>query len=281
MARRERRDAVRVDVDGLHAMFPYVMKNRTDAEVMAQQEIDVTDLLDWMKKENEENGTNYKIFHAVCTAIAKTMFHRPLLNRFISGRYYWQRKEISLSFTAKRQFADGAQESLVFMTANDDMVIDDFSKKILGDVTKMREAGKNDLDDLMDKIAKFPRWFMEIFFWIVYRLEYHGIMPKALTDGDSNYASIFLTNLGSIGAGASYHHLNNYGTNSFFVIIGTMFKKNDAEGRERTYLPMSVILDERIADGFYFVRSLKYFEWLMQHPDELKKPLKDLGEYQF
>jgi len=248
---------------------------------MAQQEIDVTDLLDWMKKENEENGTNYKIFHAVCTAIAKTMYHRPLLNRFISGRYYWQRKEISLSFTAKRQFADGAQESLVFMTANDDMVIDDFSRKILGDVTKMREAGKNDLDDLMDKIAKFPRWFMEIFFWIVYRLEYHGIMPKALTDGDSNYASIFLTNLGSIGAGASYHHLNNYGTNSFFVIIGTMFKKNDAEGRERTYLPMSVILDERIADGFYFVRSLKYFEWLMQHPDELKKPLKDLGEYQF
>ena len=281
MSRKERRDAVRVDVDGLHAMFPYVMKNRTDAEVMAQEEIDVTDLLDWMKKENEENGTNYKIFHAVCTAIAKTMYHRPLLNRFISGRYYWQRKEISLSFTAKRQFADGAQESLVFMTAKDDMVIDDFSKKILGDVTKMREAGKNDLDDLMDKIAKFPRWFMEIFFWIVYRLEYHGIMPKALTDGDSNYASIFLTNLGSIGAGASYHHLNNYGTNSFFVIIGTMFKKNDAEGRERTYLPMSVILDERIADGFYFVRSLKYFEWLMQHPDELKKPLKELGEYQF
>ena len=54
MSRKERRDAVRVDVDGLHAMFPYVMKNRTDAEVMAQEEIDVTDLLDWMKKENEE-----------------------------------------------------------------------------------------------------------------------------------------------------------------------------------------------------------------------------------
>ena len=170
---------------------------------------------------------------------------------------------------------------LVFMTAKDDMVIDDFSKKILGDVTKMRQAGKNDLDDLIGKVAKFPRWFLEIFFWIVYRLEYHGIMPKALTDGDSNYASIFLTNLGSIGASASYHHLNNYGTNSFFVIIGTMFKRNDTEGRERTYLPISVILDERIADGFYFVRSLKYFEWLMQHPDELKKPLNELGDYQF
>ncbi|MBQ3412720.1 MAG: hypothetical protein IJG67_06775 [Oscillospiraceae bacterium] len=281
MARRERRDAVRVDVDGLHAMFPYVMKNRTDAEVLEQEEIDVTDLLEWMKNENDANGTNYKIFHAVCTAVAKTVYHRPLLNRFISGRYFWQRKEISLSFTAKRQFADGAEESLVFMTAKDDMMIDDFSKKILGDVTKMRKEGKNDLDDLIGKVAKFPRWFLEIFFWIVYRLEYHGIMPKFLTDGDSNYASVFLTNLGSIGAGASYHHLNNYGTNSFFVIIGTMFKRNDEEGRERTYLPMAVILDERIADGFYFVRSLKYFKWLMRHPQELKRPLKELGDYEF
>ncbi len=281
MARRERRDAVRVDVDGLHAMFPYVMKNRTDAEVMMQEDIDVTGILDWMKKQNEENGTNYKIFHAVCTAVAKTVYHRPMLNRFISGRFFWQRKEISLSFTAKRQFADGAEESLIFMTAKDDMVIDDFSKKIIGDVTKMRKEGKNSLDDVIGLVAKFPRWFMEIFFAVLYRLEYHGIMPKVLTDGDSNYASVFLTNLGSIGAGASYHHLNNYGTNSFFVIIGSMFKKKDENGEERTYLPMSVILDERIADGFYFVRSLKYFEWLMQHPDELKKPLSELGDYQF
>lgn len=281
MARRERRDAVRVDVDGLHAIFPYVMMNRTDAEVCQQEEIDVTDILEWMKKENEANGTNYKIFHAVCTAIAKTVHHRPLLNRFISGRYFWQRKELSLSFTAKRQFADGAEESLVCMTVRDDMTIDDFSKKILGDVTKMRKAGKNSLDDLIGVVAKMPRWLLSLFFWVLYKLEYHGMMPKALTDGDSNYTSVFLTNLGSIGAGASYHHLNNYGTNSVFIIIGTMEKRKNEQGEERIYLPVAAVLDERIADGFYFIRSLKYFEWLMQHPEELKKPIGDLGDYQF
>ena len=225
MARKERRDAVRVEVDGLHKTFPYVMKNRTEAEACQQMDVDVTDLVEWMKKENEENGTNYKIFHAVCTGIAKTVWHRPLLNRFISGRQFWQRKELSLSFTAKRQFKDGAEESL------EDMTIDDISKKILGDVTKMRKDGKNDLDDLINTVMKAPRFILEIFFWIIYRLEYHGMMPKALTDGDANYTSVFLTNLGSIGAGASYHHLNNYGTNSVFVIVGTMKKQLKYEWR--------------------------------------------------
>ena len=281
MARKERRDAVRVEVDGLHKTFPYVMKNRTDAEVCQQMDLDVTDLMEWMKKENEENGTNYKIFHAVCTGIAKTVHHRPMLNRFISGRQYWQRKELTLTFTAKRQFADGAEESLVVVTAKDDMTIDDISKKILGDVTKMRKDGKNDLDDLIGKVMKMPRFMLEIFFWVLYRLEYHGIMPKFLTEGDSNYASVFLTNLGSIGAGASYHHLNNYGTNSFFVIVGTLKDEMNAEGQVRKILPMAVVLDERIADGFYFIRSLKYFEWLMHHPNELKKPLSELGDYEF
>jgi hypothetical protein len=106
-------------------------------------------------------------------------------------------------------------------------------------------------------------------------------MPKALTDGDANYTSVFLSNLGSIGAGASYHHLNNYGTNSVFVIVGTMKKQMNEEGEMRTLLPMAIILDERIADGFYFIRSLKYFEWLMAHPDELKKPLSEMGDYTF
>jgi len=281
MPRKERRDAVRVEVDGLHKTFPYVMRNRTEAEACQQMDVDVTDLMEWMKKENEENGTNYTIFHAVCTGVAKTVHHRPLLNRFIAGRQFWQRKELTISFTAKRQFKDGAEESLVCVTVKDDMTIDDISKKILGDVTKMRKEGKNNLDDVINTVMKAPRFILEIFFWILYRLEYHGMMPKMLTDGDANYTSVFLTNLGSIGAGASYHHLNNYGTNSVFVIVGTLKKQMNENGEMRTLLPMAVVLDERIADGFYFIRSFKYFEWLMQHPEELKKPIEELGDYEF
>ena len=61
----------------------------------------------------------------------------------------------------------------------------------------------------------------------------------------------------------------------------TMKKQMNENGELRTILPMAVVLDERIADGFYFVRSFKYFEWLKQHPEELKKPLSELGDYSF
>ena len=278
---RERRDAVRLKMDGLHTILPHVMPNRTDAEVCQKEDIDVTYLVEWLAKQNEEKGTNYKIFHAVCTAIAKTVTHRPELNRFISGRFFWQRKELSLAFTAKRQFADGAEESLVVVTTKDEMTLDDISKKILGDVTKMRQNSGNSLDDMIGTFAKLPRFVLSFVFWVIRRLEYHGIMPKFLTDGDSNYASVMLSNLGSIGAGAPYHHLNNYGTTSVFVVVGPMKKALNEKGEERTLLPMSFILDERISDGFYFARSIKYMEWLLQHPDELLKPLSEQGDYQF
>jgi len=33
---------------------------------------------------------------------------------------------------------------------------------------------------------------------------------------------------------------------------------------------MTVTLDERIADGFYFARSLKLVKYLLEHPEELE-----------
>lgn len=279
---KKRREAVRVEgLDGLHAIIPYVMPKRSEAEVCLQQEFDVTDLLAWMKERNEEEGTNLKIFHAVCTAVGKTVYHRPLLNRFISGRYFWQRNDITLSFLAKRQFADGAAETIMCMKVDGDTDIYQVSKRILGDVTKMRKDGSAGLDGTIDALAKMPRWLLTLIFWVVGRLEYHGIMPASLAEGDSNYSTVLLSNLGSIGGGAPYHHLNDYGTNSFMIVVGTMQEKTLEDGSRRTYLPMAITLDERIGDGFYFTRSLKYTEWLLAHPDELAKPMSELGDYDF
>ena len=48
--------------------------------------------------------------------------------------------------------------------------------------------------------------------------------PAVLKEDDPNFASVFLTNLGSIQCPSVYHHLNNYGTNSIMIAIGTMHK---------------------------------------------------------
>ena len=119
---KERRDAVMIDkVDGLHTILPYVMPKRTDAEVAMQETFDVTELNKYMAARNEAEGINLKLFHGICTAVARTIYWRPKLNIFIRGRKFWQRKDITLSFVVKQQFEDEANETLMFLKVDPDM----------------------------------------------------------------------------------------------------------------------------------------------------------------
>lgn len=276
MSRNERRDAVRIkDQDPFHSIIPYMMPKRTEAEVSMNECFDITELKKYMRERNGEEGTNIKLFHAICTAVARTVYHRPKLNIFIAGRRYWQRKDITLSFVAKQQFNDESVETLLFMKVKPDMTLDDVSKLILGDVNKARKEGTNDLDALMGFVGKLPRFVLEILFAVLRRLEYHGIMPKGLTAGDPNYSTVLLSNLGSIGCGAPYHHLSNYGTCSMMVTIGTMHRAAVVEngGAERLHdvVDMTITLDERIADGFYFAKSLRIVKHLLENPKLLEQ----------
>ena len=278
--RNRRRDGVRVKgLDGFHNILPYVMPKRTEAEVSMTEQFDVTDLVKYMKERNEEEGTELKIFHAICTAVARTIYHRPKLNWFISGKRFYERKDITLSFVVKQKFRDDADESLMFLKVEPDMNLDTISKMILGDVEKLRREKSNDLDRLMDFVGSLPRPVLEVFFGSLRVLEYHGIMPKALTDGDPNYSSVLLANLGSIGADSCYHHLNNYGTCSFMITIGVLHKEQklmyDGSWQERDVINCTFTLDERLSDGFYNAKSLRIAKYLLEHPESLAEEIRE------
>ena len=274
----DRKDAWRVrGLDGLHTIFLYVMPKRTESEVSLTEDIDVTELMKFIKEENDEKGTNLKFFHAFVTAVAKTARMRPRLNWFISGKRYWERKDLTLSFIVKREFADGSDESMLVLNCKPELTLYDISKIILGDTAKVRKEGHNSMDDLLNIFGKFPRWFLTFFFFILRRLEYHGIMPNALTDGDMNYSSIMLSNLGSIRCEAPYHHLSNYGTCSMMITIGNLHKEmvydEKGEGTLRDIVSICVTADERIADGFYFAKSIRLLKYILANPQLLCEPI--------
>ena len=256
--------------DPFHLIVPFIMPKRTESEVSTTTTLDITDLLKFIRESNEKNGTSYKLFHCICTAVARMIYHRPKLNIFISGRKFWMRNDITLSFVAKQQFSDGADETLMTLKVDKDMNVDDISKLIIGDVQKARTAGSNDLDKTMKFVGSLPRFVLEILFWVLARMEYHGIFPESLKEGDPNYTTCLLSNLGSIGADSCYHHLSNYGTNSMMITIGTMYK----EGK-RDKVQATITLDERIADGFYFAKSLKIAHYLLGHPESLMEKIGD------
>ena len=251
-----------------------------DCEVCLQDKIDATELVQYLERKNASHP-EYKttLFHCILTAIAKMIYERPFLNRFIQGRRTYERYDISLSFVAKRRFADGAEESLMVLTPAAEDTLDDISRRIVGDTAEMRksEHATGGIDATMDVFKKIPRLLLMFVIRVIRWLDFWGLVPRSLTDGDPNYTTVLLSNLGSIKCPAVYHHLNNYGTNSFMVTIGTLHKEElimpDGSKQIRDVVDFAATLDERIADGFYVARSLKLLRHICAHPEMLDLPI--------
>ena len=285
----DRRDGRWVrDVPGLTTIMMHLMPNRTAAEVYVNEKIDVTELLQWLEKKNAQHP-EYKttLMHCFIVAIARMIRERPKMNRFIQGRRMYERYDISLSFVAKRRFSDHAEEALMFFTPKDTDTLDSLSYKIAGQVkeTKKSEHSTGGIDATVDAFAKIPRLLLIPVIGIIRCLDFWGVNPKFLTDGDTNYSTVLLTNLGSIKGPAVYHHLNDYGTNSIVAAIGTIHKEElvmpDGTKQIRDVVDLGATLDERIADGFYFVRSLKLVKHIFAHPELLDQPIGEPSNFDF
>lgn len=278
----DRKDARRIrDLDGLHCIMMHIMPKRTESEVYLEFPMDVTDLLPYIEEKNRLHP-EYKttIFHCLVAAVARVITMRPYLNRFICGRKLYERNEISLSFVAKRRFVDHSEESLMTLIAKDDMNLDYVTRKIVGDVKELRESrGNNDFDGVINAIGSLPNPILHLFIGILQRLSASGHLPDVLTQGDTNHTTVLLSNLGSIQCPCCYHHLNNYGTNSILITVGVLKKElkvmPDGSTQPRHILTLGFTADERIADGFYFAKSMKLVEYILQHPKLLDVPLKE------
>ncbi|MCR4711732.1 MAG: hypothetical protein K5707_05475, partial [Clostridia bacterium] len=226
--RGDRRDGKRVQAPGLQTVMTALFPKRTDSEVYLNDKIDATELLKYLEKKNEgRTEGKVTIFHCAITGLARMVRERPLMNRFIQGYRIYERNEISLSFVAKRRFADSSEETLMFLVPEETDTVNEISRKIIGDVQEARksEHATGGIDELLDKFAAMPRLVMAGAIRVIRIMDFWGVNPKFLTDGDPNYSTILVSNLGSIKCPAVYHHLNNYGTNSIMITIGTLHKE--------------------------------------------------------
>ena len=284
----DRRDGRWVKAPGLQTVMAYLMPKRTDCEVYLNDTLDATELLQYLEQKNAQHP-EYKttVFHCMIMSMARMVKERPKMNRFIQGYRMYERDEISISFVVKRRFADGGEESLMVLVPKDDDTLDTVSRKIVGDVkeTRKSETSTGGVDALLDGFAKLPRPILMLAIRIIRYLDFWGINPKVLTQGDPDYTTILCSNLGSIKAPAVYHHLNNYGTNSVMVTIGTLHKEElvmpDGTKAIRDVIDFGATLDERIADGFYFARSLRLLKHIFAHPELLDQPLGQPSGFQY
>ena len=281
----DRWDGRRVKVPGLQTVMATLWPNRCDREVYLHDTLDVTELMKFIEKKNAQHpDLKTTFFHCVIAATAKMVKERPIMNRFIRGCRTYERYEISVAFTAKLAFEDHAEEALMFFVPDENSTVDDVSRLVVDKVKKVRdsakEGDKGGVDDLLDKLAALPRPLLMLIVKVVKWMDF-----KALTDGDPHFASIFLSNLGSIKCPAVYHHLNNYGTNSMMITIGTIHDEEvlmpDGTKQVRKMCDIGATLDESIGDGFYFARSLKLVQHICAHPELLDRPISEPSGFDY
>lgn len=282
----DRRDATLLrDTDALHFIMGIIYPNRADNEAYIAERVNLEPIKAYLAKKNVEGiPFKYTFFHVILTALVKTVTLRPKLNRFYANENYYQRNKITAGFVIKKEFSDGSEEAMALLEAKPDATIDTIHEEIRQRVQATRNEQKmNTTDNSMDILNKLPRFLSKAAIRFIRFLDRHGWCPDFLIGDDPNYSSVFLSNLGSIRLRSGYHHLTNWGTSSLFCIIGEkkwspLYDQNGlVEMRETVDLGLTV--DERIADGYYYSKSIRLFKYLLEHPELLEQPLNTEVEY--
>ena len=282
----DRRDATLLrDTDALHFIMGIIYPNRADNEAYIAERVNLEPIKAYLAKKNVEGiPFKYTFFHVILTALVKTVTLRPKLNRFYANENYYQRNKVTAGFVIKKEFSDGSEEAMALLEAKPDATIDTIHEEIRQRVQATRNEQKmNTTDNSMDILNKLPRFLSKAAIRFIRWLDRHGWCPDFLIGDDPNYSSVFLSNLGSIRLRSGYHHLTNWGTCSLFCVIGEkkwtpLYDQNGfVEMRETVDLGLTV--DERIADGYYYSKSIRLFKYLLEHPELLEQPLNTEVEY--
>lgn len=271
--------------DPMMAFIPYLMRTRTESAIYFKQEIDITELKAFLHDRNHKaagGGVKMTLFHVVLAALTRVVAERPQMNRFVSGRRVYQRNEFSVAFVMKREFKDDAKEEIVVMKFDPMETLDTIAGKLQKEVHKIRAEAKVDevkrsgLVNMFNVLMLLPRFVLQGFVSLMFWLDYRNLLPKSFIDLDPMHTSVFVSNLGSLGIDAPFHHLYEWGTTPVFLTIGVSQKAPkvmpDGSIAVRDVLNFGITLDERIGDGFYYARSLQRFKQILEHPQELEKP---------
>ncbi|CDA60876.1 putative uncharacterized protein [Clostridium sp. CAG:524] len=276
----DRKDAKKVrNLDGLHNVMIDIKPERCDSDVYMNKEIDVTKLIKYVekyKKEHPDDKITY--FHAFAMAFAKTIYNKPLLNRFVANRTFYDRNDVIIAFVAKIAFEEDSEEVMINIKVDKDDNIFTLRDKITKRVAKIRNSKKGEkkenTNNIVDVVGKLPKLIRMIVTGALKFLDKHGWLPESITKDNLYYSSVILSNLGNFKIGSIYHNIVNFGTSSIIATMGMIHKSKviDKDGKEKIIdvCDFGVNMDERIADGYYFAKSIKVLEYILDNPELLE-----------
>ena len=269
--------ARRVPMTGMQQIMIDLKPQRCVSDVYINQKMDLTELCKYVEKKKKDNP-DLTFFHAFLAALGKLYYNRPYLNRFVANRHMYEHKDVVISFVAKIAFEDEAEEMMILIKIDKDDNINTISKKVLDKVKKIRESKKDKLEKgganaAIDILGKLPNIIRIPIVGLLKWTDKKGILPLSLVEDNLYYSSIIVSNLGSIGCGAIFHNITDFGNASALATMGVIRDEEvliDGKKEIRKICEFGVNLDERIGDGFYFLKSIQLLQYMFDNPELLE-----------
>ncbi|BEP29972.1 2-oxo acid dehydrogenase subunit E2 [Helicovermis profundi] len=248
--------------------FPFIMRRRLDASIYFSQKIDLTNTIEFSEK------NNIKIFHIFLAALTKIGFEKENMNRFVVGKRIYKRNEFKIAFVAKRKLDEESEELSLKVEFDKKDNIYDVEKKVKNKVNIVKKGDSFNADKSLDILIKLPKLITTFIFFIVRKIDELGFLTKKFIDDNPLFVSVFVTNVGSIGLDAPFHHMFEFGTTSIFASLGKIHKDYIIDENENIRIAdvvnVNFTIDERIVDGIYMAKSLELFKKYMENPSLLE-----------
>lgn len=284
----KRADGVRIKKQSIiEKAAPFFMRDRVGSQQLITSTVRC-EPIDKFIQEQRAIGKDYTYTDILMSSIVRLFYLRPKLNHFIMHDIKYEHKDITICMVVKKKLSDEGEELTLKFHFDGTETIDEVKKVIDDTIKKNLTTGDEDYKTTKTAgfLCKLPAWMFRTAMWFIRLFDRHNCFTKFISDASCFHCSVFVTNLKSIKLDAIYHHLYDFGTCSVFVAMGKTkvvpYVRDNTEVVAEKVFDLGLTLDERIADGFYFSKTLRIWNNVFEHPECLleKQPKKEVEEKQ-
>ena len=260
--------------DPMYRIVAHIMKKRSDSLNSITLDIPLDPIDKYIRMKKKE-GVPMSHMAVILAAFNRTICEYPALNRFVVNKRVYARNEIAIGMVVLRAGKTGAETMGKLYLQPEDTILD-VENRIQKFVADNRDVeGSNATDKIINTLVNLPgllRVAVSVLKW----MDWHNLLPKAIIDASPMHNTMVFTNLASIRTNHIYHHAYDFGTTSLVMAAGNTRevprRTRDGEIVHDKCLPLGLVMDERIASGFYFAQAFRRMKEYFKNPALLEEP---------
>ncbi|MDD6265900.1 MAG: hypothetical protein PUB34_06355 [Clostridia bacterium] len=255
---------------------PYIMVERNESSNFFKDKINVEKIEDYIHEKQKNGMPNFSLMHVLIASYIRTVSQKPAINRFIRGQRPWARDHIEVCLTIKKEMTLESPDTVIKAYFRPDATVYDVYNEFNTIVEQYRNEPGGEFDETANFFRFIPGVFLKFVIHMLKTLDYFNLMPRFISWLSPFHGSFFITSMGSLGIPVIYHHLYNFGNLPLFMSFGAKYRENelasDGSVKRVPYVDFTLVMDERICDGFYYASAFRYLKSVLRNPSVLDNP---------